>query len=84
MAMSSEETKGGVAKKKPAMGHSQPGSTSHPEEALGGKMKKRIPSPHTGFASTSHEEETLCQEPKKRVSNVGDGHNKSLGTAVGA
>jgi len=83
MAMSSEETLGGAAKKKAPMANSQPGSTSHPEEALGGKAKKKVVPAHVGFASTSHEEEALGGMSKKRISS-GGGSNKSLGDAAGA
>jgi hypothetical protein len=82
--MSCEETKGGVAKKKPAMVNSQPGSTSHVEEALGGKMKKKMPPAHVGFSSTSHEDEALGGMAKKRISSGGSGGNKALGDAKGA
>jgi len=83
MVMSNEEALGGAKKQKPAMGHSQQGSTSHPEEALGGMKKKKVAPAHVGFASTSHEEETLCQDPKKRIP-ADTSHNKSLGSAAGA
>ena len=70
---SNHETLGGATKKKPAMGHSSPASTSHPEESLGGKPKRKVPPAHVGQASTSHEEETLCQEPKKKPAMVAPG-----------
>ena len=74
MAMSNEETLGGKKKVKPAMAHSQPGSTSHPEEALGGMTKKKVAPAHVGFRSTSHEEETLGGMPKKRIDGGGGGN----------
>ena len=71
MAMSSHEALGGMKKVKPAMAHSSPGSTSHPEEALGGRPKKKVPPAHVGaFKSTSHPEETLGKMAKKKVALV--------------
>lgn len=84
MKMSCDEALGGVVKKKPAMGHSQPGSTSHEDETLGGKAKKRVAPAHVGARSTSHEEETLGGMAKKRIpAGGGTGGNKALGDAAG-
>ena len=60
-------------KKKPAMAHSQPGSTSHPEEALGGKMKKKPPMAHSMPGTTSHEDEALGNMMKKKPAMVSPG-----------
>lgn len=71
MAMSLEESLGGMSKKKPAPGHSQQGSTSHPEEALGGRAKKAVAPAHgpEGSRTTSHEKEALGGMPKKHMSS---------------
>ena len=68
---SNHEALGGMMKKKPAMAHSMPGSTSHPEEALGGMPKRKVPPAHVGaFKSTSHKDEALGGMSKKKVTPV--------------
>jgi len=86
MAMSNEEALGGAAKKKPAMAHSQPGTTSVCDETLGGVAKKKPPMAHQGHVSSSHHKEALGGMKKKRQtgSTMDGGVNKAIGDATGA
>jgi hypothetical protein len=81
---SNHEALGGMMKKKPAMAHSSPGTTSHKDEALGGKSKKKPPMAHMGPATTSHEDEALGGMAKKKPAMVGNRGNTAAGDAAGA
>lgn len=82
--MSSTETKTKAAKKKPAMAHSQVGTSStNIHETLGGATKKKTPMAHMGPASTSHKDEALGGILKKKPSMVGNAGNTSAGDAAG-
>ena len=78
---SNHEALGGMQKKKPAMGNSMPGSTSHKDEALGGMSKKKPPMAHSMPGTTSHKDEALGGMAKKKPSMVPMHGNVSAGDA---
>jgi hypothetical protein len=74
MAKSCEEALGGMAKRKPAPAHHQPGvSSMNIDEALGGVMKKKPPMAHSMPGTTSHEDEALGGMAKKKPAMVAPG-----------